>query len=148
MFGIDSIPIEEYQSDMRKTGRTSRGANAIARATTPSKSGFKLVQTNIPRAHAQILEQEAKVFGLRRNQLLRMLLHRKRGLLPFARPATAPTYKFTVKDLRESERYVWSMSPEDKELLDRDCLAMGNLAYGSWIVFALNNWIGRPDGLL
>ena len=40
------------------------------------------------------------------------------------------------------------MSPEDKALLDQDCLAMGNLAYGSWIVFALNSWIGRPNGLL
>jgi hypothetical protein len=126
----------------------ARGAKAIAAAATPSEPGLKLVQTKIPRAHAQILEQEARVFGLRRNQFLRMLLHRKRGLLPFERPATAPTYKFTPKHLRESERYVWSMSPEDKALLDQDCLAMGNLAYGSWIVFALNSWIGRPNGLL
>jgi hypothetical protein len=129
-------------------GSTPRGAKAIARASTPAGHGFKLVQTNIPRAHAHILEQEAKVYGLRRNQLLRMLLHRKRGLLPFERPVSAPTYKFTVKDLRESERYVWSITPEDKALLDQDCLAIGNLAYGSWIVFALNNWIGRPNGLL
>lgn len=125
-----------------------RGAKAVAQANTPATPTFPTVQTGIPRAHLEILNEESKFLRLRRNQFLRMLLYRKLGRQPLERAADAPKYNFTQRELELMERYTWSISPEDKALLDRDCLQMGNLSYTAWIVFVLNDWIGRPRGLL
>src|SRR5579884_2194704 len=126
-----------------------RGAKAIAQANTPAKPTLPTIQTWIPRAHLHILNEEAKFMGLHRSQLLRHLLYRKLGRQPLERSPEAPKYnKFTLKDLEQMERYTWSITPDDKALVDRDRMAMGNLNYTSWIVIILNHWIGKPDGLL
>jgi hypothetical protein len=97
--------------------------------------------------HLMILEEEAKLFSVRRGQFLEMLLKRKLGMLEFNRPANARTYDFRDSELSTSVRYVWYLREEMKELLDRDRLQMGNITVQAWIVFEINRWIGRPLGL-
>ena len=120
----------------------------MAQTSTPTTPGVPTVQMGLSRAHFQILSEEAKRMRLHRNQLLGHLLQRKLGLMQLERPSNSPTYDFQEEDLEAVERYAWSITPEEKQLLDRDCLAMGNIPYSSWVTFVLNEWIGRPRGLL
>jgi hypothetical protein len=76
-----------------------------------------------------------------------MLLRRKHGQIAFERSASAPTYSFKPDEFSKVERYIWYVQPDTRKSLDADRLQMGNLSVAAWVVFILNQWIGKPDGL-
>jgi hypothetical protein len=45
------------------------------------------------------------------------------------------------------ERYAWYLPTADVEAFEAERLSMGNVSPSAWVIFALNKWIGRPDGL-
>src|SRR5262249_39585918 len=99
-------------------------------------------QMTLTRAHVQVLETEANLWGVGRGDFLTMLLRRKHGELVFERPKKAPSYTFSEKELLEPERYAWYLPKQDIPKLASDCLKLGNIAPATWVVLTLNEWIG------
>jgi hypothetical protein len=46
-----------------------------------------------------------------------------------------------------TRRFVWHCRPEIKEHLDRLRERMGTIPPRSWVILALNEWIGLPAGV-
>ena len=102
----------------------------------------------LPRFYLHVLDQEAAFLGnQRRSQVLELLVLRKAGLLRAERAPGAPKYHPTRRDLEEVDRYIWHCRPEIKEHLDQLRARMGNIPPRSWVILALNEWIGLPSGI-
>jgi hypothetical protein len=104
-------------------------------------------QITLPRSHLVILSTEADLWGVGKGDFLTMLLRRKCGELVFERPKDAPAYSFSDKEFLEAERYGWYLPNQDVPKLEADRLKMGNVLVSSWVVWTLNEWIGRPGGV-
>jgi hypothetical protein len=135
-------PKREEAAPPRRPGRPKKAGYQEEKAR-----GAQPVTIRLPAIYLKILESEAKLFGMKRGRFLEMLLKRKLGMLPVERPAMAPAYETTDKELAESKPWLWYLEPAFKKLLDEDRFQMGNLAISSWAIFMLNDWIGRPGGL-
>jgi hypothetical protein len=105
------------------------------------------ISLKLPLAYLRILEAEADRLGLRRGQFLTLLLQRKRGEINFDRPATAPVYKATDRELRESKVWLWYTTPQFRKLIDEDRFQMGINTISAWVTQLLNHWLARPQGL-
>jgi hypothetical protein len=112
---------------------------------TPAPGDKRMVQIQVwlPEPHLDMLTREAELFGVPRGNFLLMLLRKRRGLVPLERPQQAPQYDFKLKDFEKSARYSWYLSPEDRKMLEADCLEMGDLGVGAWIVTVLNQYVRR-----
>jgi hypothetical protein len=102
------------------------------------------IQVWLPEPHLEMLTKEAALFGVPRGNFLLMLLRKRRGLIPLDRPPSAPKYDFKASDFGAMDRYSWYLSPDDRKMLELDCLEMGNQGVGAWIVTVLNQYVGRP----
>lgn len=120
----------------------------VNRATpAPTEKGYTQLSFLLPRFYLRVLDGEADFLSQRRSQILEFLVLRKVGLLTVARSTQAPTYKPSRTELDEVDRFVWHLRPEIKAHLDGLRARMGNLPPKTWVVLALNEWIGLPSGV-
>ncbi len=114
----------------------------------PASEGYVQIAFQLPKFYLRVLDGEAAYLsGMRRAQLLELLVLWKSGLLRIERPPSAPKYRLERGELDELERYIWHCRGEIKARLDRLRARMGNVPPRSWVVLALNEWIGLPEGL-
>src|SRR5688572_24260684 len=109
--------------------------------------GYTQLSFLLPRFYLDVLDSEAAFSGLRRTQLLELLVLRKVGRLKVERSKSAPKYKSAPRDLEEADRFVWHIRPELNADLTRLRRQMGNLPPKAWVILALNEWIGLPSGV-
>lgn len=103
------------------------------------------VAVAIPLAYHRVLRSEAEIFGLRPSQFAEMLVRQSVGLPALGpRPAQAPVYTFGDEELRQREKFVWTLHRDLKRALDQKRIAVG-LRPQDWLVTELNRWIGRPS---
>ena len=118
---------------------------------TPSPGGagaYVQMAFQLPRFYLRVLDGEAEFLGnQRRSQVLELLVLRKAGLVHAERSALAPKYEIKRGELDELDRYIWHCRPEIKEHLDRLRERMGKIPPRSWVMLALNEWIGLPSGV-
>ncbi len=113
----------------------------------PAPADYVQVAFQLPKFYLRVLDSEAESLGrMRRSQLLELLVLRKAGLCKFERVLTAK-YRPEPDELEELGRYIWHCRVEIKTLLDRLRTRLGNLPPRSWVVLALNEWIGLPGGV-
>jgi hypothetical protein len=118
------------------------------RATPPpSEKGYTQLSFQLPRFYLRVLDSEATFLGQRRSQLLELLVLRKVGLLAVERSPSAPRYKPDRRELEEVDRFVWHLRPEINTHLTSLRQRLGNLPPKSWVILALNEWIGLPSGV-
>jgi hypothetical protein len=101
----------------------------------------------LPSFYLRVLDREAELLSQRRSTLLEFLVLRKMGVVHFERSSAAPRYRPERAELRELKRYVWHCRPDIKDRLDRLRERMGNIPPRSWVILALNEWIGLPAGV-
>jgi hypothetical protein len=94
----------------------------------------------------RILETEAGYWGVGKGEFLTMLFRRDMGWLNFERSKYAPAYRFSKKDLTETNRYAWYVPNRDVPGLEHDRRKWGGMSASSWACNALGLWIGR-EGL-
>lgn len=112
----------------------------------PASGGYAQIAFQLPKFYLRILDSEAERLGrMRRSQLLELLVLRKTGLCRFERTGTV-TYKAGRNEVDEVERYIWHCRTEIKDELDTLRARMGNIPPRSWVILALNEWIGLPSG--
>ena len=108
---------------------------------------YRQIAVALPMFYLRVVEEEAAFLGMRRSQVLEILVLRKAGLLRVERAAAAPKYRIGRNELEETERYLWHCRTAIKEHLDHMRVRMGNLPPRSWVILALNEWIGLPSGV-
>jgi len=108
---------------------------------------FRQIGFALPKFYMRVLEGEAAFLKQRRSQILEMLVLRKAGLLRVERVPSAPKYRVKRDELLEVERYIWHCRTEIKEHLDRLRERMGAIPPRTWVMLALNEWIGLPSGV-
>lgn len=127
------------------TGRTATSKDpqlAFASLLTPAESrDYIQVAITLPRSHMRVLTTESNLFGLRRAQLLELLLVNQKGSKVLHRLAGAPVYEFTRPELTETERFLWVMHPEVKQAFDEHIVPFG-LKPSAWVITTLNEWAG------
>jgi len=128
-------------------GQRPRKDQGRGATPAPSEKGYTQLSFLLPRFYLRVLDGEAAFLGQRRSQLLELLVLRKVGLLTVERSPSAPTYKAARRELDEADRFVWHLRPEIKAHLTRLRERMGNLPPKTWVVLALNDWIGLPAGV-
>ena len=112
----------------------------------PAAGGYTQIAFQLPKFYLRILDSEAERLGrMRRSQLLELLVLRKTGLCRFERTGSV-TYKPGKNEQDEVERYIWHCRTEIKAELDTLRARMGNIPPRSWVILALNEWIGLPSG--
>ena len=121
-------------------------APKTGRAKRPTATNYLPIAAFLPLSHLRILDEEAKLLGVRRAKFLEMLLRRKRGELKLERHPGAPSYVIKRAELEETARFVWLASPEVRAMYEEENLRMGNLSAQAFIVVELNRWIGKIDG--
>jgi hypothetical protein len=133
------IPREAPSRAKKKSG----APDVFTSLSTPvaSSRDFAQVALTLPKAHLRVLDTEASLLGLRRSQLLELLLLNDLGHRALLRLEIAPTYEFTRAELSDTERLLWYIRPEVKKLFDEHCLQLG-LKSSAWAVTALNRWAG------
>ena len=97
--------------------------------------------------YVRVLDGEAELLSQRRSTLLEFLVLRKTGDVIFERSPRAAKYRVAPGELHEVQRYVWHCRLDIKERLDRLRERMGNIPPRSWVILALNEWIGLPAGV-
>lgn len=109
--------------------------------TTPIRSSKDWIQiaVTIPKGHLRVLDTEAELLGLRRSQLLDLLLLNKLGQRVLSRPPVAPTYRFLRGEQAETERYLWYLRRVLKKYLDEYLLKVG-IKPSAFVVLMLNEW--------
>jgi hypothetical protein len=127
---------DEDLSDERTGGELSR-----------TKEPYIQLSFQLPAFYVRVLDGEAELLGQRRSTLLELLVLRKSGMFKLERSPSAPKYKPEPRDLKVMKRYVWHCRPEIKDRLDRLRERMGNLPPRTWVILALNEWIGLPAGV-
>jgi len=113
----------------------------------PTEKGYTQVALALPAFYIRVLDGEADFLGQRRSQILELLLLRKLGLLVVERAASAPKYAIKAGELDQLDRFVWHCKADVKKQFDALRLRMGNIPPKTWIVLALNEWIGLPSGM-
>src|SRR5687767_348471 len=108
----------------------------------PTEKGYTQLSFHLPKFYLRVLDSEAAFVNQRRSQLLELLVLRKVGLLTVERSPSAPKYQPAKRELHEVDRFVWHLRPEIKDHLTRLRERMGNLPPKTWVVLALNEWIG------
>lgn len=102
----------------------------------------------LPSSYVRVLDGEAELLSQRRSTLLDLLVLRKSGgVIKLERSPDAPKYRMDRRDLHIMHRYVWHCRPEIKRRLDDLRERMGNIPARSWVILALNEWIGLPAGV-
>jgi hypothetical protein len=91
-----------------------------------------------------VLRTEAASYSLRPKQFAEFLLRSCVGL-PSLEPRSpdAPQYEFDEGEVRERSRFVWKLRLELVPTLERARLLAGGLQLQTWMIFALNRWLGR-----
>ena len=113
----------------------------------PEPGGYVQVAFQLSKFYLRVLDSEAEYLGrMRRSQLLELLVLRKAGLCKFERMSTVK-YRAEPNEIDELERYIWHCRTEIKTLLDGLRARMGNVPPRSWVVLAVNEWIGLPSGV-
>jgi hypothetical protein len=103
---------------------------------------------HLPKFYIRVLDGEAAhLCGQRRSQVLELLVLKKAGILRVERGLSAPKYHVRRGELDDLERYIWHCRHPIKEHLDRLRERMGRLPPRSWVMLALNEWIGMPSGM-
>jgi hypothetical protein len=130
--------------------RKSSGSRARPNRGTPppTEKGYSQLSFALPRFYLDVLDRESAFLGQRRSQLLEMLVLRKLGKFHLERSPSAPSHKPpTRKDLDATDRFVWHVRAEIKKQFDELRLRMGGIPSKTWIILALNEWIGLPSGV-
>ena len=110
--------------------------------------GYIQLSFQLPKFYLRVLDGEAAFLWQRRSQILELLVVRKLGRLKMERSPSAPKYKVQQNELHEVSRYIWHCRKEVKAGLDRLREQMGNVPPRSWVILALNEWIGLPSGTI
>jgi hypothetical protein len=112
----------------------------------PTARGFTQYRLVLSKAHARILDSEAEFTRIRRSQFLENLLRAESGE-GFLRRPEAPRYEFPQNDLVETAPpWAWYVPDHLKDTL-RDAMArFGFRDPTAWATWALNRWIGKPEG--
>ena len=121
----------------RATGRTPSGSTLAAK-------GLARVAMQLPLAYHDVLRREAELYAVPRSSFMEMLLRRRRGMLDFRRPTTAPKYEYSFEAFERTELWAWYLKPDGKALLDDDRMRSGKLTPVAWTVLVLNEWLGGP----
>jgi hypothetical protein len=121
--------------------------DAPTKTSRAARDGYVQLSIQLPAFYLRVLDGEARHLSQRRSLILDLLVLRKVGLLGLERSTSAPRYRVDKRELQEVQRYVWHCRPEVKAHLDRLRQRMGNLPPRSWVILALNEWIGLPSGV-
>ena len=114
----------------------------------PPVDGYYQIGMMLPKFYLRVLDEEgAYLGGMRRSQILDLLVLRKAGRLRLERSPAAPKYRVGPEEMEELERYLWHCRVEIKALLDRLRERTGNILARPWVILALNEWIGLPAGV-
>ena len=119
----------------------------VVRTRRPSGGPVQAIAVRFAVAYLHIIESEGGQIGVSRGQFLTMLVKRKEGTILLERPANAPTYSVTEKDLEKTQLYMWQVAPEVRQRIDSERLRMGNIAVAAYLVHLVNDWLGQPMGL-
>ncbi len=112
------------------------------------KDAYFQIGVQLPKFYLRVLDGEgAYLGGMRRSQVLELLVLRKAGRLRIERSPHAPEYRAAPGELDDLDRYLWHSRREIKVILDRLRERMGGIPPRSWIILALNEWIGLPAGM-
>lgn len=112
-----------------------------------SNQPYVQLSFQLPAFYLRVLDGEAELLSQRRSTLLELLVLRKSGGILVERSPSALKYRLDRRELHELKRYVWHCRPDIKERLDRLRERMGNIPPRSWVILALNEWIGLPAGV-
>jgi hypothetical protein len=123
---------------------------ALPKRLSPSARGFKATRLTLSKAHQRILDTEADFAHVRRSQFLENLLRIRSGSPGgFLRRDGAPVYEFRETDLTDaSETWAWYFTEDAAALLKEAMARLGVRDPVSWVSWALNQWVGRPDGFV
>jgi len=129
----------------------SERRNPFESKTTPlgtEKDGYVQIGVQLPKFYLRVLDGEGEYLGgMRRSQVLELLVLRKAGRLRVERSTHAPEYRPAPGELDDLDRYLWHSRREIKVILDLLRERMGGIPPRSWIILALNEWIGLPAGM-
>ncbi len=111
------------------------------------REGYIQLSFQLPAFYLRILDGEARFLAQRRSLILDLLVLRKAGLITLERSSSAPKYRLDKRDLHVVKCYVWHCRPEIKAHLDQLRERLGGVSPRTWVVLALNEWIGLPSGV-
>lgn len=121
--------------------------NKVTRQGIPT-DGYFQIGMQLPKFYLRVLDEEgAYLGGMRRSQVLDLLVLRKAGRLRLERSPSAPRYRAASGEMDELERYLWHCRGDIKVLFDRLRERTGNILARPWVILALNEWIGLPAGV-
>lgn len=88
---------------------TRSASSHVLAALKPVESSRDYLQValTLPKAHLRVLDMEACLLGLRRSQLLDLLLLNDLGHGGIVRMDIAPSYTFVRQERTESKRLLW-----------------------------------------
>jgi hypothetical protein len=120
------------------------------RRPSPTERGFRATRLTLSKAHQRILDTEADFANVRRSQFLENLLRIRSGSPSgFLRRDGAPLYEFRENDLTDAgETWSWYFTEDAAALLKEAMARLGVRDPVSWVGWALNHWVGRPDGFV
>lgn len=112
------------------------------------KDAYFQIGVQLPKFYLRVLDGEgAYLADMRRSQVLELLVLRKAGRLRIERSPHAPEYRAAPGELEALDRYLRHCRREIKALLDLLRERMGGIPPRSWIILAVNEWIGLPAGM-
>lgn len=117
-------------------------------ATAPRVMNTKAVGTTISSAHLKIIEQEGARLGGGKSGFVALLIRHHAGLVDASslKPAKPPI-ELRAEDIRERVKYYFYVPLELVPHLDDLWVRLGGNSAASWIVHAVNDWVGLPHGL-
>ena len=117
---------------------------------SPTERGFRATRLTLSKAHQRILDTEADFAGVRRSQFLENLLRIRSGFPGgFLRRDGAPVYEFRENDLTDAgETWSWYCTEDATAFLREAMVRLGVRDPVSWASWALNHWVGRPEGFV
>jgi hypothetical protein len=134
--------------DDSKMSEPKNPSGRKAAPIAPPVDGYYQIGMMLPRFYLRVLDEEgAYLGGMRRSQILDLLVLRKAGRLRLERSPAAPKYKLKPDEIEELERYLWHCRVEIKTLFDLLRERTGNILARPWVILALNEWIGLPAGV-
>lgn len=131
----------EAKTTDKKKPQESEIFGVLTSPAQENEKAYATIGVSMSRAHLGMLDAESQFLGLRRGQLLELLLLKELGIQNLERSRFAPAaYKLKHDELAEKVQFLWYIRKEVQKLLEEYLFQRG-IKPSAWAVMALNKWV-------